>query len=376
MRLATLVMLEGNDRAVRARQHALDATRSLGLSAGDAERVVEGVARAVEALSARQDRLLLTIGMPMGSPPRAVAWIRSQGGAAPASDDETLISAADDVSVREMPGGFATTVLRWRVQDPGKAPSSPAVEGEATEWVLQSLSQLERMVLAERKARAETEELLGIVAHALRNPIGSMASASDLLQLSPADAGTVEAATGIISRSSRAALRLISDLEQLNQIDAGTLRLNTQELRPSLIADSALELARPLAQRRSVGLKNEREAQFQKLLVGDPDRLIQAIGNLVLAAVEHAPEGDTVTLRLRAEDGFILFEVEDRGPHVPPDAVSGLFARLRKTGPRRRAGGAFGLAAARELIEAHSGRIECASVFGGCTTMRVRLPSA
>ena len=375
MRLAALILLEGPGCAMRARQAATDAAQALGLPAGDAARVVEGVATAIHAMAARQDTMLLAIGMPAGSPPRAVAWIRSQGGAPLAPDDATLAAASDDVSVRELPGGLVTTVLRWRVAAPSRAVTTPVIAPEAMEWAMQSLGNLERAVLQERKARADSEELLGIVAHALRNPIGSMASAADLLQLSPADPTTLEAATGIISRSSRAALRLIADLEQLNQIDAGTLRLNTQELRPSLICDSAVELARPLAQRRSVELRAEKEG-VQRLLVGDPDRLIQALGNLVLAAVEHAPEGDVVTLRLRAEDSFILFEVEDRGPHVPPDAVSALFDRLRKSGPRRKAGGAFGLAAARELIEAHAGRIECASVFGGCTTMRVRLPSA
>lgn len=370
MKLQGLALLEGADRLRKAEAAAIASVGRLGIAADEAGRVVAAIASAVAVAGGDDEAVLLSIGTPAGMPDHVVAHLRSPGGGSRGA--EAYAGLADVVTVRVLPDGFVIIELCWKVRETILA-ASPEVEGEAAGHAMQALSAMERALLAEVKARRAMEELLSVVTHALRNPIGSMASASDLIQMAPGDPATLEAATGILARSSRAALRLIADVEQLNQIDSGTLQLASLELRPSLIADSAVEIARPIAVRRKVDLRTEKDG-IQSVIMGDLDRLIQAIGNLVVSAVEHSPDGGTVTLRMRAGDGGVVFDVEDQGPHVSPEALPDLFDRLRQTGPRRRSAGAFALAVARELVEAHSGTIACESVPGGVTIMRVTLP--
>ena len=111
-------------------------------------------------------------------------------------------------------------------------------------------------------------------------------------------------------------------------------------------------------------------------VVGDVDRLIQAVGNVVVASVEQSPENEAVVLRVRAEDPHVVFEIEDRGPAVPPEAVATFFDRLRKTGPRRRSSSSFGLAAARELVLAHGGKLTVETMPNGSTKFVATLPGA
>ncbi|TNF36305.1 MAG: two-component sensor histidine kinase, partial [Deltaproteobacteria bacterium] len=105
----------------------------------------------------------------------------------------------------------------------------------------------------------------------------------------------------------------------------------------------------------------------------DAARMERALANLLQNAVQASPEPGSVSARVATEDGALLFEVRDRGPGVPEEALPHLFepfvtTRIRGTG--------LGLAVARQVVEAHGGRISAANADGGGAILRILVPPA
>jgi two-component system sensor histidine kinase GlrK len=130
---------------------------------------------------------------------------------------------------------------------------------------------------------------------------------------------------------------------------------------------------------RSKGLRLVLEAQ-STLLEADPDKLRSVLDNLISNAVKFTPAGGTITVRARAMSGEAVIEVIDSGPGIPAEereSIFNLFFRGRTKGEASAnaaiKGSGLGLAIARELVEAHGGRIAVVGEGGG-GHFRVTLP--
>ena len=112
---------------------------------------------------------------------------------------------------------------------------------------------------------------------------------------------------------------------------------------------------------RSKGLRLALEAQASTLVEADPDKLRSVLDNLISNAVKFTPAGGSITVRARAMAGEAVIEVIDSGPGIPVEereSIFDLFFRGRTKAEQRPVkGSGLGLAIARELVEAHGGRI-------------------
>ena len=108
---------------------------------------------------------------------------------------------------------------------------------------------------------------------------------------------------------------------------------------------------------------------------GDPDRLRQALANLVANAVGHSPAGGTVTLAARRDGRSVVIEVHDEGDGLAPDDLERVFepgVRLTDARP----GSGLGLAVVRTIARGHGGEADVESSPGQGATFRLVLPGA
>ncbi|MER3461890.1 MAG: PAS domain-containing sensor histidine kinase, partial [Armatimonadota bacterium] len=125
------------------------------------------------------------------------------------------------------------------------------------------------------------------------------------------------------------------------------------------------------------GIAFEQHLEPLPLLLADPDRVGQVVGNLLSNAFKFTPKNGRVTLRARAQDGRLRLEVEDTGPGIPPEQIDRLFQRYGRTRSaleRGIGGTGLGLYISKAIVEAHDGHIGVNSVPGKGSCFCVELP--
>jgi len=206
------------------------------------------------------------------------------------------------------------------------------------------------------------------VSHELKTPLTAIRGHAEALQdgvLEPAGAGTV------IEREAKRLERLVGDLLDLARLRRRSFSILAQRLDLGNVAVAAFE--RHEAAARSFGVGLQAMAEPDAVAVGDPDRVLQALSNLVENALRSTPTGGTV--RILAAAGRL--DVVDDGPGIQEDDLPRVFDRFYlydRLAAERRVGTGLGLAIVRELAEAMSGSTEVRSEPGVGSTFTISLP--
>jgi len=172
--------------------------------------------------------------------------------------------------------------------------------------------------------------------------------------------------------------RLVDDLHDLALADAGQLRLERRPVNVSDLARTAVGQFDPVAEAAGVKLTLETSVDAPEVL-GDADRLAQALRNLLSNAIRHTPAGGQVTMRVGCSGEHVTIQVADTGSGIAPEDLPHVFDRFYrgdKSRSRRGGGAGLGLAITRQLVTAHGGRIEVASTPGLGTSFTITLPAA
>ncbi len=225
-----------------------------------------------------------------------------------------------------------------------------------------------------QQASRTRDEVLAMVAHDLRNPLGSILGGSRMIE-ELTDDPTMLRFTAIIGRSANRMNQLIEDLLDASRMERGTLTLNSVPVPLKAIISEACTMLQPLAQGQAVELRitpPDPDVQVH----ADPGRLLQVLSNLIGNALKFTPEGGRVELRAGSDADSALIQVEDTGPGIPPDQIPRLFNRYWQASTADRRGVGLGLSIARGIIEAHGGRIWVESEPGRGSTFSVVLPLA
>jgi len=229
--------------------------------------------------------------------------------------------------------------------------------------------------MADEVVRAETvrRQLAADVAHELRTPLAALQAGLEELR-----DGLREPDTQRLAALHDQTLRLgrvVADLADLSAAESAALSLRPVDTDLADLARAALAAQRP--QLDSAGLHVDADLATPVPVRADPDRIHQAIANLLANAVRYCRPGDRVTVRTHAEPGSAVLEVADTGPGIPADELPHIFDRLwRGQHARSVAGSGIGLAVVRELVTAHGGTVIADSPPAGGTTVTIRLPQA
>ena len=227
------------------------------------------------------------------------------------------------------------------------------------------------------KAVLARDEVLSMVAHDLRNPLGVIESSASLVRDLPLSEEKKTELLDIITESAEWMNRLIQDLLDVSRIEAGELAMERRRFRAEALLDEAVHLFRPLAEGAGVDLVLEVSHPLPEV-EADPVRILQVLSNLIGNAVKFTPAGGRIRLVVTPEhEGkWVRFSVIDTGPGIALANMGRLFDRFWQAHSAHAAGAGLGLAISKAIVEQHGGTIAVESEPGAGATFHFRLPAA
>jgi signal transduction histidine kinase/ActR/RegA family two-component response regulator len=217
------------------------------------------------------------------------------------------------------------------------------------------------------------DEILGIVAHDLRNPLNVIAAASSSLHQRLPDLLTRRPVERIM-RAAQRAEHLIRDLLDINAIESGHFSIEKQELDTTSTILSAVESQHGLAASSSVILATDLSPELPSI-DADEERILEVLENLLGNAVKFTSAGGTATVGASASQSEVTIWVRDNGPGLAPEQLSHMFDRFWQGSRGDRRGAGLGLTICRAIVEAHGGRIWAESEQGNGTTVSFTVPT-
>ena len=233
-----------------------------------------------------------------------------------------------------------------------------------------------RLYQEAQAALAAREQVLHVVSHDLRNPLGAVVAHADLLLDEPDAAPEARREwAGVVRQAAGQMTRMIRDLLDAAMLESGRLSTHPAPCPPRALVRDAVQMLRPLAADKGQRLDWE-VADGLPEVHADRERVLQVLSNLVGNAVRFTPPGGLVTVRARPGAGAVAFSVADTGPGIAEEdrvRVFEPFWRGRHAGP---GGLGLGLAIARGLVEAHGGVLSVSAAPGGGSVFEFTLPAA
>jgi signal transduction histidine kinase len=234
---------------------------------------------------------------------------------------------------------------------------------------------------AAMRAEVETldrlkEEFFAAISHDLRSPLTSVSEAAHLLReqgvgpLTPKQARLV----AVIQASTERLLRLVARILDVSGLRAGVVPLDQSRVDLAALSERVLDEFTPRAREAGVALAMERTGQ-SFTVVGDEDRLIQVLVNLVDNALRFTPSPGRITVRLVESPVEVRVHVEDTGVGIPRALLPTVFEPYRQA-RRDRGGTGLGLAIVQSVVRAHGGGVAVDSQEGKGSRFTVMLPRA
>jgi len=338
-------------------------------------------AAAVEAPFHRSLLYLASFGVGSLSVGVALAWLLSRRSA---QSIEALARMADDLGLGKSPSGASTRAFSptgvAEVEGLKAAFSNAArliqARSEERDRVESSLREAEAAV---RESDRRKDQFLAMLGHELRNPLGVISTAVQLLKMGARSDQELTELRQMIERQVADMTRLLDDLLDVSRIAQG--RIQAKKKLCDLVAvvrDTTADRRGSLEKR---GLRLEADLPDRPLWVmGDSTRLSQALANLLDNAGKFTNAGGTVTVRLvEAPEGEeALLTVSDTGVGMEPEILEHAFepfSQADRTIDRSRGGLGLGLALVKGLVELHGGAVRVHSEGSGRgTEFTVLLP--
>ncbi|HIJ97052.1 MAG TPA: HAMP domain-containing histidine kinase [Desulfuromonadales bacterium] len=220
---------------------------------------------------------------------------------------------------------------------------------------------------------------LGMAAHDLRSPLGTIVSYSEFL-LDQERVHTAEDdhnLVAVIKKSSEFMLGIINDLLDISKIESGNLNLKLLPLKLKELISDCLESYRVLAIKKGIKILEVHDGTLPETVVWDRSKIEQVLNNLVGNAIKFSHPDSIVILRLSSDEHLLVMQIEDQGDGMPVEILEQLFipfSTASRVGTHGEKGTGLGLAIARRMVEGHAGSIRAENIPEGGTRMIVKLP--
>ena len=253
------------------------------------------------------------------------------------------------------------------------------IEPEELVANVRALLRLGRVERELRDMDRRKDEFLAILAHELRNPLGPIRNAVELLRsLDPHSSPAQENARRVILRQTDHMVRLVDDLLDVSRISQGKITLRRGQVELRGVLKSAAETAEPnIAARQHV--LTVKLPDHDIWVDGDSVRLAQVVGNLLNNAAKFTAPGGRIALAACLEGTQAVIRVTDNGIGIAAeqaDSIFDLFAQAGHSPDRVQDGLGIGLSLVRTLVNLHGGSVAVHSAgLGQGSTFEVRLPT-
>ena len=236
----------------------------------------------------------------------------------------------------------------------------------------------ERALAARHEAEAASrakDEFLTMLSHELRNPLGAISAAVDVLGAAGPGSPNAAEAHAIIARQTGNLAHMLNDLLDVGRVIAGKILLARQPVDLAAVVQRVEEM---LALTGSAKEHPVRLDLHEAWVDGDAVRIEQVVTNLLTNAIRYTPTGQPIHVRVQADQGCALLQVQDSGKGIPPALlphVFDLFVQGERPLDRAAGGLGIGLTLVRRLVELHGGTVAVDSSDEG-SLFTVRLPLA
>ncbi|HEX4337222.1 MAG TPA: ATP-binding protein [Polyangiaceae bacterium] len=239
---------------------------------------------------------------------------------------------------------------------------------------LDALYESERAAKRQKEGAVRArEDLIGIVAHDLRNPLSAILMKACLIRGKTTDDWTRKSAESIESVAARMEY-LIRSLLDAARIEAGHFSVARESCAVAPLLSSTLEMFSGLAAQKAIALQ-QNTAGDDLVVCGDREQIIQTLSNLLSNAMKFTPGGGKIDVRVSAAASCVRFEVRDDGPGISGEHITHLFDRYWKADVDGRRGSGLGLYIAKGIVDAHGGRIWVESEPGRGSAFIFEIPT-
>ena len=246
----------------------------------------------------------------------------------------------------------------------------------------QELSNLTREIQKKNAEMAKLIEFknrfLGMAAHDLRTPIGTIMGFSDLLLEEAAEKlSTIHQKMLIaIQSSSKFMLHLLNDLLDISKFDSGKLILEKHKVNIIKLITRNLELNSIIAENKNITIQFNPLESIIEINI-DPEKIKQVLNNFISNAIKFSLPGTTITVNAVLNEYNITISIADQGPGIPENEMNKLFipfetTSVKSTGGEKSTG--LGLSIVRNIIRGHQGKIWAESTVGKGSVFYFTLP--
>ncbi|MFY8000330.1 MAG: tetratricopeptide repeat-containing sensor histidine kinase [Candidatus Kapaibacteriota bacterium] len=228
----------------------------------------------------------------------------------------------------------------------------------------------------------EKNEILGIVAHDLKNPIGAVRSYGEMISLDEISPSEIQNIGESIVQTSNRMLELVNNVLNANTIESGKMHLMLTVLEAAPIVEMLVDeyIGKAVEKGLTLHFMNLADAASTQIQV-DESAFMQIIENILSNAVKYSPYNKNIWIRInkkeRSQQQWVVIEIQDEGPgftNEDKEKLFGKFARLsaRPTGGEHSTG--LGLSIVKKLVELMNGTVRCESTPQKGATFTLEFP--
>jgi len=252
---------------------------------------------------------------------------------------------------------------------------------QRTRALMQANRRLSAQWLRLQRANGFKNEILGTVAHDLKNPLGVILGRTEMLTELVAAGSSCESITAQVEHIRDATKRLTSMVDHLisdAMADAFDISIRREPVDIAALVSEVADANQPLAVNKQQSIAVSAPLNF--VMMCDADRMREAIDNLISNAIKYSPIGGRISVLVNDEDSKTVIRVADEGAGLSPEDLSRLFGRFQRLSAKPTAGESstgLGLSIVKRIVDMHGGKVTANSGGPGLgSTFTITLPAA